>query len=342
MIQEKNPPIFEIRSIRHAYSGKTALQIDHLKISPGSITGLVGPNGSGKSTLLRLLGLIEKPNQGHIFYNGRQVFPFSPWARFDITLLPQEPFLMKRSVLENVCFGLKLRGDSADAVLRTHEALFLTGLSGDEFLKRPWYALSVGEMQRVALAARLVFRPKVLLLDEPTASVDAASARLIKEAVLTARKDWGTTLIVAGHDRAWLDEICDTLLHLHKGAIFGAGRDTLVFGPWKMLGESLWGKKLEDGQTLIVSPPPNPEATALIDDFSISKTKTVEDPINRVVSGTVSRLTWRKNSGVIAAAITAGDVSFFADLDETQVKDLQLIPGKCVFIHYHERKIKWI
>jgi tungstate transport system ATP-binding protein len=342
MIQQMIPPIFEIKSIRHAYAGKTVLQIDRLAISPGSIVGLIGPNGSGKSTLLRLLGLIEKPDQGEIRYNGQRIFPFSSFARFDITLLPQEPFLMKRSVFQNISFGLKLREGSDGTVFRAHEALSLTGLGGEDFLKRPWYALSVGEMQRVALAARLALRPKVLLLDEPTASVDAASAKLIKDAALTARKDWQTTLIIAGHDRQWLDEVCDTMLHLHKGVIFGAGYETLILGPWKELGKGLWGKKLPDGQTLNVSAPPDQSATALINDFSISATEIAGNPGHRVLCGTVSRLTWKKSSGLIAAAVMAGDVPFFVDLTGKQVKDQCLIPGKNVFIHYHDQKIKWI
>jgi len=161
----------------YSYGDRTAVTIENLTIQPASILGLIGPNGSGKSSLLRLLGLIEKPTRGEIYFNGRIVEPFSDEARFLITLLPQEPFLMKRSVLKNVSYGLKLRGcDGKDAVRMTTDALARVGLPAKDFSKRPWYALSGGETQRVALAAKLALKPKVLLLDEPTASVDAASA----------------------------------------------------------------------------------------------------------------------------------------------------------------------
>ncbi len=109
-------PIFEIRSLNHSYAGKTVLAIEHLKVQPASIIGLIGPNGSGKSSLLRLLGLIERPTQGEILFNGRRVEPFSDEARFRITLLPQEPFLLKRSVLNNVSYGLKLRGNGKEVL----------------------------------------------------------------------------------------------------------------------------------------------------------------------------------------------------------------------------------
>ncbi|UCF89751.1 MAG: ABC transporter ATP-binding protein, partial [Desulfobacterales bacterium] len=223
-------PIYEIRALQHAYAGQTVLAIEHLTVQPASILGLIGPNGSGKSSLLRLLGLIERPTQGQILFNGRRVEPFSEEARFLITMLPQEPFLMKRSVFKNVSYGLKLRGHRTDAFDRVNEALTLVGLASKDFARRPWYALSGGEAQRVALAARLALKPQVLLLDEPTASVDAASAQLIKEASLRARQELGTTLIVASHDWQWLYEICDAILHLFNGRIFRRSRETIVFG----------------------------------------------------------------------------------------------------------------
>ncbi|MBW2181462.1 MAG: ATP-binding cassette domain-containing protein, partial [Deltaproteobacteria bacterium] len=150
-----DPPIYNISSLKHSYTDKTVLAIEHLTVQPASIVGLIGPNGSGKSTLLKLLGLIERPTQGRILFNGHLVGPFSNEARFLITLLPQEPFLMKRSVFNNVAYGLKLRGNGKDVVDRVHEALSLVGLPGKDFARRPWYALSGGETQRVALAARL-------------------------------------------------------------------------------------------------------------------------------------------------------------------------------------------
>ncbi len=95
------------------------------------------------------------------------------------------------------------------------------GLDFQHFAHRKWNELSGGEAQRVAMAARLVLKPQVLLLDEPTASVDVKSAALIQEAAKKARHEWGTTIIVASHDRNWLDGICDTHLHLSSGDSMG-------------------------------------------------------------------------------------------------------------------------
>ena len=337
-----SPPIYEINGLKHAYAGKTALEIEKLTIQPASIVGLIGPNGSGKSTLLKMLGMIERPTRGNILFNGRPVEPFSDEARFQITLLPQEPFLMKRSVFKNVSYGLKLRGNGGDIARRVDEALFAVGLAGRDFARRPWYALSGGEAQRVALAARLALKPRVLLLDEPTASVDAASAQLIKEASLRARQELGTTLIIASHDWQWLYEICDEILHLFKGRIFGSGRETIVFGPWQELEAGKWGKILTDRQALYVPAPPGPEAAAVIDVLSVSENGSAFGREDMVLQGTVSRLSLEKKTGRIFATILAGDLPFTVRLTPQQNKAHSIFPGKMIYVRYCPDQIKWI
>jgi tungstate transport system ATP-binding protein len=335
-------PIYEIQSLKHSYGGQAVLSIDHLTVKQASIVGLVGPNGSGKSTLLRLLGLIERPSQGEIFFNGHQVQPFSDEARFLITMLPQEPFLMKRSVFNNVSYGLKLRGNGKDIAGKVNDALSKVGLASEDFARRPWYALSGGETQRVALAARLALKPKVLLLDEPTASVDAANAQLIKEATLRARQELGTTLIVASHDWQWLYEICDEVLHLFKGKIFGRGRETIIFGPWQKLKTDGWGKILSDNQLLQVSSPPNQEAAAVIDILSVSHDLPAATGEDIVLSGTVSRLSLERKTGRLFATILVGDFPFSVGIDFEQVEEHTIFPGKTIFIRYRPDQIKWI
>ncbi|UCH24191.1 MAG: ABC transporter ATP-binding protein [Deltaproteobacteria bacterium] len=335
-------PIYEIRSLEHSYGDRTVVTIEHLTVQPGSILGLIGPNGSGKSTLLRLLGLIERPTRGKIYFNGRLIEPFSDEARFLITLLPQEPFLMKRSVFNNVSYGLKLRGNGSNITARVNEALVLVGLPSHDFARRPWYALSGGEAQRVALAARLALKPKALLLDEPTASVDAASAQLIKEASLRARQELGTTLIVASHDWQWLYEICDEVLHLFKGRIFGTGRETIIFGPWQKLGTGKWGKILSDKQQLRVPAPPDQEAAAVIDVLSVSEDGATIADENIVLRGIVSRLSLEKKTGQLFATILVGDLPFTVRLRPQQNKEHDMFPGNTISIRYRLDQIKWI
>jgi len=334
-------PVYELQSLEHAYGGRTVLSIAHLTVQPASIVGLIGPNGGGKSTLLKLMGLIERPTRGNIIFNGRPVEPFSDSARFHVSMLPQEPFLMKRSVFNNVAYGLKLRG-ARDITTRVNDALSLVGLDGREFSNRPWYALSGGEVQRVALAARLVLKPKALLLDEPTASVDVTSAQLIKQASLWARDELGTTLIVASHDWPWLFDVCDNILHLYNGGIFGTGREAVIFGPWEKLGTDKWGKTLSDGQQLRVPPPPGQASAAVIDPASVGDNGRVTTEEDVVLTGVVSRLSLEKKTGRIFATILAGDISFSIRLPHQQNDAPSLFPGRTVHFRYRLDQVRWI
>lgn len=327
---------FEIRSLSHSYAGTTVLDIESLTIRAASIVGLFGPNGSGKSTLLRLLGLIDEPSSGEILFEGNPVEPFSQQARFLITLLPQEPFLMRRSVFENVAYGIRLRGGSADLQKTVDEALSLVGLDADSFCRRPWYALSAGETQRVALAARLALKPRVLLLDEPTAGVDAASAHMIKEATLRAREELGTTLVIASHDWQWLGEICDEAHHLFRGRIFGTGRETIVFGPFIELEADRWFKQLSDDQQLQVPAPPSREAAAVFTAMSLAEHG---NDVN--LTGTVSRLSLERRTGNIFATILVGDLPFAVRLTPEQNEAHTVVPGKAVQIGYRLDSIEW-
>ena len=249
---------------------------------------------------------------------------------------------MKRNVFKNVAYGLKLRGDVSNMEDRVSQALSWVGLKADDFMKRPWYALSGGETQRVALAARLVLKPKVLLLDEPTTSVDAPSARLIREASLKAREEWGTTLVIASHDWSWLYEVCDEILHLFKGRIFGTGRETVVMGPWQELGIGIWGKKLADGQYMTVSQPPREDAAAVVDITAVTEKDVRINEPGGILCGTVSRISLERSSGQVFATINVGAQTFVVKLTSRQVDKQSLFPGTRVFLHYYPDQVKWI
>ncbi|MBF0258645.1 MAG: energy-coupling factor ABC transporter ATP-binding protein [Desulfamplus sp.] len=218
--------IFELENIQHIYNNRKSLDINYLAISKGTITGLMGPNGSGKTTLLKLFAFSMKPTIGTVYFNGKPEIPFSKGVRFDISLLTQEPYLLKRTVYENINYGLKIRhknGFSGNSDkqrrMKIRIAMIHVGLDFDTFANRQWNELSGGEAQRVAMAARLALQPQALLLDEPTASVDLESARKIRDAAKKAREEWGTTIVVASHDKSWIHGVCDTCISLSQGSI---------------------------------------------------------------------------------------------------------------------------
>ena len=335
--------LYAIRGLTHVYRGKPVLSIDRLDLPRGGIIGVIGPNGSGKSTFLRLAGFVERPTAGEILFDGNPASPFSPEVRNRVTLLPQEPFLMKRTVLKNVAYGLQIRKANDHLANRVDKALSYVGLDGKDFAQRPSYALSGGEAQRVALAARLILKPEVLLMDEPTASIDALSAQLIKDAVLKARRDWGTTLIVASHDWQWLYSICDTVFHLLKGRFLGTGHENVLFGPWERVENGHWGKRLADGQQLLVPKPPEAPAAAVIENVTIiPQAEPVSGAAGQVtLSGLITRLALEKASGSIVVSVLVANLPFTATLTEHQVRDHALYPGQMVAIRYSLDSVKW-
>jgi len=339
-----NANIYELRGIKHCYGDLVALGIEGISISPGTITGLVGPNGSGKSTLLRLLSFLEKPSQGEIYFRGNRIESSTLSARLQVTLLNQEPYLLKRSVMENIAYGLKVRGKNQGCEGRVQEALSWVGLSPREFAHRQWYELSGGEAQRVALASRLVLGPRVLLLDEPTSSVDATSATLIKEASLRAREQWGTTLLIASHDWSWLNEVCDEVLHLFRGNIIGSGMGNAIFGPWSSRPDGFSERRLASGKAIVVTAAPNEESVAVINPGSVSihtDTSTEEVQKNALL-GTISALALQKRSGKVLVTVAVDSIYFHAELSDNEVRDRMLFPGRHAWVCFHPRDISWV
>jgi len=226
-----NSTIYSLRGIEACYSEPGAatgaadacvLSIPTLDIARGSIVGLVGHNGSGKSTLLKILGFLLQPTTGELFFDGtlvdRAALRAGHLLRRRAVLLGQDTCLLKRSVSSNIAYGLRLRGLPVTENLIAR-ALAQVGLSHADYSRRSWQRLSGGEARRVALAARLVLRPEVLLLDEPTAGLDRASTEHVKAAVLSARQNLGTTLVIVSHDMPWLTSCADTVLQMDEGRI---------------------------------------------------------------------------------------------------------------------------
>ncbi len=213
--------LYQLKNVCKSYKDKEVLKINSLFIYPQEILGIYGPNGSGKTTLLRLLAFLDEPSKGEIFFEGSPVNQHKLHLRRQVTYLDQSPYLLKRSVRGNVGYGLKVRGKSSRSDF-IHEILEMVGLPSQKYEKRKWYQLSGGEAQRVALASRLVLKPKVLILDEPTTNLDVESTNRIREASLRVRQQWGTTIILVSHDQQWMQSISDRCLEMQDGKIIAA------------------------------------------------------------------------------------------------------------------------
>ncbi|HWK13674.1 MAG TPA: ATP-binding cassette domain-containing protein [Rhizobiaceae bacterium] len=183
-----------------------------LTIGPGAPTLILGPNGSGKTSLLRLcMGLIS-PSKGTVRWGARA--DSGPGRR---AILFQKPVMLRRSAAANVAYGLAQadcpRGQRAR---RTEELLDRVGLLA--LASRPARRLSGGEQQRLALARALARQPEILLLDEPTASLDPAATRFVEEIILAAAHS-GTKIIMASHDLGQVRRLAGDVVFLVRGRL---------------------------------------------------------------------------------------------------------------------------
>lgn len=257
--------LYILDGVSRCYGTTCALERFTLSIPKGGVTGIAGPNGSGKSTLLKLLAFIERPDTGRLLFEGREELPFSPAVRHRVTLMPQNPFLMNRRVFENVSYGLKVKKDRNEVAQRVSLALSRVGLDVGKFAGRRRHELSGGEAQRVALAARLILEPSVLILDEPTAGVDAASTFLIRQAILAFAANPEKTVILTSHDAAWLADVSDGMLFFFRGRPVEEKMGLMLFGPFERGPRpGVWLKRGDEGGTLAVPEPPGPDAVAAV------------------------------------------------------------------------------
>ena len=197
--------LYELKNIEHFYEGKKVLNIDNLTLYKNQIVGFFGPNGSGKSTLFSLLSFICKPTKGEVFLENNN--KIDSLIKKDIVMLPQNPYLLKRSVFENIAYAMEVIGEKPRNIKkRVMEVLDLVGLKHK--IRSFPNELSGGEQQRIAIARAIVNNPKVLIADEPTGNLDPENSWEIMN-LLERINLQGTTILMATHN----SQIVNTLRH---------------------------------------------------------------------------------------------------------------------------------
>ncbi|HOP62075.1 MAG TPA: ATP-binding cassette domain-containing protein [Spirochaetota bacterium] len=329
-------PLYELKDIKHTYN-RFMLRIPELIIERGDSIGLAGPNGSGKSTLMRLLALLEEPAHGSVAFHP------SGERKTSVTMLQQDPYLLKRSVYDNVSYGLKIRKDRRSLRERVAESLDLVNLDPAKFMHRSWYELSGGEAQRVALASRIILKPDALLLDEPVANVDTESSYAISEAVKKMREMHSTTLIISSHDISWLNNITDKVLKLHNGRITGAGNINILPGPWIKGEKGLWQYTLPEGYSVYATEPPEPDSIGILHphEIIISDRKVKNISAVNKVPATVKLMVKEEKTGSIRVEADASGRIINIEITEESAKKMQIIPGKKIFLIFKATSVIW-
>ena len=190
----------------------TILDRLNLTIGPGAPTLILGPNGSGKTSLLRLCMGLASPSRGAVSWGGRT--DGGPERR---AILFQKPVMLRRSAAANVVYGLAQAGcPRGQRARRTEELLDRVDLLA--LASRPARRLSGGEQQRLALARALARQPEILLLDEPTASLDPAATRFVEDIILAAAHS-GTKIVMASHDLGQVRRLAGEVVFLVRGSL---------------------------------------------------------------------------------------------------------------------------
>ena len=186
-----------------------------LEVGEASITVLLGPSGAGKSTLLRLCNRLEVPTTGVVRYRGDDIAALDPlWLRRQVGMVFQRPTPFPGTVADNLAVALP---DASAADI--DEAMDRAALP-TSFLDRNVDGLSGGEAQRACLARTLITKPDVLLMDEPTASVDSDNVALLESAARDLVQH-GTTILWVTHDLRQADRIADDVVKLEHGTVVG-------------------------------------------------------------------------------------------------------------------------
>ncbi len=281
-------PLFSLADVRVELDGRLVLSIGSLSIAAGKVTVLVGENGSGKTTFLRLLNGLLQPSRGAILFNGAPLHgEGARRVRAETVMVHQSPLLFRGSIGHNVGYGLRIRGVPAHEVSqRTKDALAEVGLPG--FEGRRAGRLSGGEVQRVAMARALVLRPKVLMLDEPTANVDPAS-RLVVETIVRQTVSAGGSVIMSTHTMELAYRLCDSLLRMSEGKVLPFA-ENIFRGSVERTDEHF--THFRSGQTVLLCPARQGDfsvAVLPLDDVIISRVPLSSSARNQL-RGRVSRV----------------------------------------------------
>lgn len=215
------PPKLAAKNLSLVVDGERIVRGVDLAVAPGETVTVVGPSGAGKSTLLRLLNRLDEPTAGTVTLDGTDYRTLAPTAlRARVGLVPQNPGLGSGTVYDTVTAGLRLRGSQPDPD-RVRELLDRVDLSG--YGDRAVADLSGGEAKRVAVARTLLVDPEVLLLDEPTASLDAGAQAEVESLLTDLLADADRTVVLVTHDEAQAVRIADRVVRFVDGQVRASG-----------------------------------------------------------------------------------------------------------------------
>jgi tungstate transport system ATP-binding protein len=218
-----------LRDIKVRYGALAVLQIDSLEVQRGDVLAIIGPNGAGKSTLLRVMGLLQRPDEGTVWFRGERAWGSGllPLRRRIATVF-QEPLLLNETVYRNAALGLRLRGIRNGEIDKRLKP-WLERLGIAPLMNRTAHTLSGGEAQRTSLARALVLEPELLLLDEPFAALDPTSRESLLRDFHRIVKETGVTTVFVTHDHDEAYALANRVGVINAGRLLQLGSRDEVF-----------------------------------------------------------------------------------------------------------------
>ena len=231
--------LLEIRDLSHTYSAgtpfeRTAIEHIDLCIDEGEFIGIIGHTGSGKSTLIQHFNALLKPTAGQVLFEGEDAWrdpAFTRDLRFKVGLVFQYPEhqLFEETVYRDIAFGPKNMGLSEQEIReRVHEAAGFVGVP-ESLLESSPFELSGGQKRRVAIAGVIAMRPKILILDEPTAGLDPAGRDSILENLRDYRAKCGAAIVMVSHSMEEIAASVERIIVMNQGHIQMDGTPREIF-----------------------------------------------------------------------------------------------------------------
>ena len=213
--------LLEARNLGRVVNGKVLVQDACFPLRRGEVLAITGPSGAGKSSLLRLLNRLDEPTSGTVYFAGEDYRKLEPRElRRKVGMVTQRPYLFPGTVATNLNFGPQQRGETL-ARMALEQLLEQVGLRG--FADRDVASLSGGEAQRVSLARTLANQPEVVLLDEPTSSLDETSKGEVEALLLRVVSEHQLTCAIVTHDAAQAVRVAQRTLLMNAGKIVRDG-----------------------------------------------------------------------------------------------------------------------